>query len=496
MTERASDTAGFFQELGKRMDGARRAARTRHQQFFAELNPILEATRKLEKELDRHLARRFNVFDYMGQDRPTEVLLSRIVGDLLNSEARHGQGVLLLQTLLDKLAAKQDIPKPDLTKPVKVKLERQIPEERRIDITVDFVTAQGPWCLAVENKPYAGDQPRQVIDYLEYLEGEYDIRFLLIFLSPRGSGPSENSLPQGDLSRWRGRFAVMPYWFDPGTAETERDSAWDEDRLSEDVFADYRTGFSLADWFADCRATCEAERLRWFLRDAEAFCRQQFGGHSMATDSDAGTIRDFLLSNPNHLEIAQAVWDVWLEVKAVVCRRFLEHLYKKVQGKVGEKLSGIAPDLKVKYLYGGEKRWANFLWLYREEWAPWENHTEHPPYEGCTGIVMQSDGPGPNRWKWGVLHPLDQSNIAEKDKERRACLTERLRSQLDHGQSESWWPYVRWVSDDKANWNSLLPELCRESTDRTGPITEYYVDGIVNLATNAIPIIDEVERKK
>ena len=109
---------------------------------------------------------------------------------------------------------------------------------------------------------------------------------------------------------------------------------------------------------------------------------------------------------------------------------------------------------------------------------------------------MQSEGPGPNSWKWGVLHPLDQSNMTEMDKARRTCLEERLRSRLDLGGSESWWPYVRSVSDEKVNWNSLLPDLCQEWKDRGGPITEYYVTGIMDLATKAIPVIDEVERKR
>ena len=482
--------------MERRVDGARRSDRTRLQQFFGELNPVLDATRKLERELDRHLARRFNVFDYMGQDRPTEALLSRIVADLLSPEARHGQGASLLRALLEKLAAKRDLPKPDFTKPVNVKLERQILKERRIDITVDYVTEQGPWCLAVENKPYAGDQPRQVIDYLEYLKKEYGDRFLLIFLSPDGRGPSEHSLPQRKLSQWLGRFAVMPYWVDPGAAETEANSAGDEESFREDVFGDYRTEFSLADWFAACREHCEAERLRWFLRDAEAFCRRQFGGHSMATDSESGTIRDFLFSNPNHLVTAQAVWEAWPNVKLDVCRGFLELLRKEVNRSVRKELSGIAPDLRVECEYRGERGWSNFLWLFREEWPAWSNHGKHPPYKGCTAVVMQSEGPGPNSWRWGVLHPLDQNNMTEVDKARRERLENKLRSQLDLGRSDSWWPYVDSVSDEFANWNSRLPEIYQELMDRPGPIAEYYVDGIMNLATKAIPVIDEVERTR
>ena len=524
MTERALGVAGFFGELEMRMDDARRSARDRHQQFFAELNPILDAVGKVERELDRHLAHRFNVFDYMGEGRPSEVLLSRIVADLLNPQARHGQGASMLRTLLDKLPERGG-PKanPDFSKPVRVVLERVIPQDRRIDITVDIATDRGRWCLAVENKPYADDQQRQVIDYLEYLKTEYEDRFLLIYLSPRGQGPTDHGLPKEELPCWRGRFAVMPYWVDPGGAEREAESAGDDERaleddggtredegetgdngngasddgghLCDDVFADFQTGFSLAEWLAACRAQCEADRLRWFLKDAEAFCRQQFGGHSMATDSGTGAIRDYLFSNPSHLGTAQTVWAAWPDVKAAVCGGFLEHLRAVVHGRVQEELSGIAPDLRVECKYAGEKGWSNFLWLYRAGWPPWENHSrKHPPYEGCTGVVMQSVGPGPNDWRWGVLHPLGGSDMSETDKARRARLVETLRGHLDLGRSDSWWPYIRSVGDEMANWNSLLPDLYREWKDGGGPITDYYVTGIMNIATKAIPAIDAVER--
>ena len=107
---------------------------------------------------------------------------------------------------------------------------------------------------------------------------------------------------------------------------------------------------------------------------------------------------------------------------------------------------------------------------------------------------MQSQSAGPNGWRWGVLHPLDKSNLSIADQERRTRLEERLRSDLEGGRSDGWWPYVGSVDDEMANWNSLLPDLCREWKDGGGEITDYYVDGILDIATKAIPIIDEVER--
>ena len=477
----------FFGDLSMLLDHARRADHRRYQQFFAELSPRLDTAKALERALDRHLARRFNVFDYLNT---FEVGLSRIIADLLNPTARHGQGTIFLATLLGKLTEIRDRPdlRTDFAKPIRVVTERVITNQRRLDISVEIPDGDGTYCLAIENKPYAGDQPNQIKDYLDFLEQEYPKRFLLIYLSPTGEGPDESSLPRDELQDWQGRFAIMAYRGHPESANPEEES-------SGDAFDDFRVGLSLANWFAACRRRCDPDRLRWFLGDAEVFCQRTFGGHSMPTDSETRAMREYLFSNPDQLATAQAVWEAWLDVKVALCGGFLEHLRTVIDKRVKEALWTIAPDFRVACKYGGEKGWSSFLWLYCASWPPWENHKNHPPYEGCTAIVMQSVGPGPNGWVWGVLHPLDKSSLASTDKERRARLEERLRSHLDAGRSDGWWPYLRQVDGEMANWNSLLPDLYREWKNDGGPITDYYVDGIMDIATKAIPIIDAVERK-
>ena len=93
-----------------------------------------------------------------------------------------------------------------------------------------------------------------------------------------------------------------------------------------------------------------------------------------------------------------------------------------------------------------------------------------------------------------MLHPLDKNKMTASDKGRREALEDRLRRALEPGGTLLWWPYVRQVSDEMTRWDSLLPDLYREWNDGGGPITDYYVDGMMDLAINAIPVIDEVER--
>ena len=175
----------FFAELEGRLDAARQEDQDRFQRFFDELKPQLDAASKLERELNRHLAHRFNVLEYLRTD---ELGLSRIIADLLNPKASHGQGPLFLRTLLSELDIEMTGSDPDLAD-ARVFVERQIENQRRIDIYVQIPGANGTFCLAIENKPYAGDQENQVKDYLEHLRGKHDDRFLLIYLSSRRRRP-------------------------------------------------------------------------------------------------------------------------------------------------------------------------------------------------------------------------------------------------------------------------------------------------------------------
>ena len=125
-----------------------------YQRFFDGLAPRIETARTLERELDTQLARRFNIFDYLRTD---ELGLSRVIADLLDPNGKHGQGNTFLRLLLDRLEysdASKDLDHAS----VKVEVEKAIKDNRRLDICVRI----GEHCLAIENKPYAGDQPDQI----------------------------------------------------------------------------------------------------------------------------------------------------------------------------------------------------------------------------------------------------------------------------------------------------------------------------------------------
>ena len=199
------------------VDGIRRNGQRDCVGLLQELTPRPHAARTVERELDRHLARRFNVFRYLRRD---ELGLSEIIADLLDPAGEHGQGTAFLEAMLELLGVAREASDSGrsrraasgrgnraatwcerlgrlgstATDKIRVVPERGSPGRKRIDIAVDIPTDDGPFCLAFENKPYADDQPGQCRDYLEFLDGEYRGRFLLVYLPPRYRMPDESSL--------------------------------------------------------------------------------------------------------------------------------------------------------------------------------------------------------------------------------------------------------------------------------------------------------------
>ena len=459
-----------------------------YERFFDELAPRLETARALGRELDRKLAHRFNVFDYLRDD---ELGLSRIIADLLDPEATHGQGTLFLQTLLSLDGLKNIRHFPDLngSRKISVDTEQQTHDARRIDIFVEITGADGEsYCLAFENKPSAGDLENQVKDYLKYLKQKYEERFLLIYLSGSGEGPSEWSLPVTERDKWKGRFAIMPYYGDQ------------EERA--DQFKDFRIPHSLADWLGECRKNCEVDRLRWFLRDFETFCRRAFGGQAMIANSERDEIAKFVFSDRRHLKTALAVVESWPDVKERVCEEFLEGLRSRIEMAINEneKLKGFADGMRFFCKYE-DKAWKSYVELYRECWTQYPEYPEQPHHRR-THIRLSNASKGPNGWGFSVGSPMPKGHMKGEYGEyadRREQLVTKLKPELGCGKDTDWCPWW-WngVAEDKKNWSSLIPDLYLENKNQNqgGEITKYFVEKFTEIAEKAMPIIDKIEGGK
>ena len=219
--------------------------------FFSGLAAAVGIARVAQLELDRRAATRFSVFDFFHE---CETDLSRVFGGLLDPTGNHGQGSRFLGLFLNEVfrgvheSQSGSFPTSNF-EGCKVHLEYATDEGRRIDIVLEL---PGNRWIGIENKPWAEEQERQVADYLQYLRdraasGQTGDAWL-VYLSGDGSDP--RTLP--DSSDERNHCVTMGY----------------------------RTTFvampSTEEWIRQCLQECEAERVRWFLKDVLEYLRRSF----------------------------------------------------------------------------------------------------------------------------------------------------------------------------------------------------------------------------
>ena len=305
---------------------------------------ILRVAKAGERQLDQRLALRFNVLDFLRTD---ELGLSRIMADLLDPDGAHGQGALFLKTLLRRLTERERSAGMEATlrkmytavdqtaQHIRVVTERRIDGDRRIDVSIEIDETR---CIAIENKPYAGDQPDQIKDYLAYLQQEYPDRFLLLYLSPAGDPPSGSSMTKDDRETHGDRFLAMPYCVSAARAVSPSDDA-------------SCSSYSIADWADDCRAHCDVDRLRWFLLDIKDYVQRTFGGNGAMDDSEQERRRQ-LMSRLNH-ELHSAAsddWWLWREPFSDDSDDMLQHVVDRIEDvarkaiPVIDAIEGAAPE--------------------------------------------------------------------------------------------------------------------------------------------------------
>lgn len=135
-------------------------------------------------------------------DEPTA---SRVLAMLLNPKGSHGQGNFFLRKFLALL------PLDDKTLAVSPGEVQEVSEEkctygkaarRRLDIYAETEKFR----LGVENKLGAGDQEKQLADYLDWLAmGSGGKPYFLVYFTPEGNEASEFTLPEASKSVHAGR---------------------------------------------------------------------------------------------------------------------------------------------------------------------------------------------------------------------------------------------------------------------------------------------------
>jgi len=407
----------------------------RLQQFFNQLGPRLEMAREMDARLNRQLALRFNVLDYI---RTSELGLSKVMADLLNPQATHDQGVLFLEVFLGLLRESSERGGKTLRvtesqrdewqidpKTVVVRRERPI-DDGRLDVSVEFSSAAGEkQCLAIENKPYAGDGEGQVEKYLNFLSKEYPGNHSLLYVSSDGEPPGSESLCPDRCrdERDRGQFAVMAY----SGREAIDEGGSDEDE-SDNTRSGTRLDRTLADWLRNCRRATDVDRLRVFLHDAAQFCDRHFGG-GMTNDNLFEMAIDFIRRDKKHAEVAQLVERVVPKLRDRVHEGIWDQVRKELKNHRPPKwnLKEHRGRLRLhKEGHGADYEFSG-VWLQKKGFhvgIEWPREPEASPDESirrCFGVdkidvgQRQGGGGGRARLTWYIAGQLKGDKWAEWD---------------------------------------------------------------------------------
>lgn len=213
------------------------------ERFFGGMQFFRDVARDLQQRYAPLLAPSFSVFDYIDE---SETKLSRIFADLLNPRGTHGQGATFLEAFLRFLRARGCGVPEDLyqTETISVMTEAPTFGGRKLDILIEL--SRRFW-IAVENKPWAAEQPNQLHDYREDLERRsLGDAFILLFLTRDGRSPR--------------------------TARHDWSNLVEARRAANLSFDDLRG------WLADCMQRCQADKVRHFLGDLQSYLEKNLYG--------------------------------------------------------------------------------------------------------------------------------------------------------------------------------------------------------------------------
>lgn len=141
-------------------------------------------------EYKKKLESKYNIFKVL-EITDREVLMCRVLADILNPEGSHGKGSKYLKIFLNQILHRDDY--ETICASAHVFKEYPITEERRIDIVIEAMDIFIP----IEVKIHAAEQKAQCYDYYMYAI-QKDSAAKVIYLTKWGTMPSKYSLSSVD----------------------------------------------------------------------------------------------------------------------------------------------------------------------------------------------------------------------------------------------------------------------------------------------------------
>ena len=155
----------------------------------------------------------FNIFSILRLGRYEERLHTPFLRYLLDPTESHGQGYFFLLSFLSEML-KVNLDRSEISH---LSIEEEFRNDNgRMDLLIRYSHKSESKAIVIENKIYAKDQPDQLQKYKRYLTVArgYDAdNILLVYLTPWGTNPSENSMVEieRDALKLSGNLTLLSY---------------------------------------------------------------------------------------------------------------------------------------------------------------------------------------------------------------------------------------------------------------------------------------------
>lgn len=352
--------------------------------------PKLDAMRQ---GIELYGATRFSPFAIFSPDENT---LSRVIAELFDPKGSHGQGLLFVNALLQELGYSRLGPRDA----VRVRREAMTRRKRRIDIVIESRN----YVIGIENKPWAGQQTNQLIDYFEEISADLLGRKpILIFLSSQEARTAKEHVHQ------------LPYFDASGEASLHN--------LLEAVLDDIK-----------------AAPPRQFVQDFIRHIKTTFGDHIMDDEADRP-----------YTEAVSAEFDNIARRKAIAAVLLSQFpLHTRILNEVGD------------YIYNEMVEKSGLVWETTEngglgdsiaiQYGPWG--LRRPNWPANCYIAIEAQGSWCDKLIIGVKAP-DSTKIAPSEQEYASSARPALQNLvtlIPGGRKTHWWPWCQRMQD--GTWGS------------------------------------------
>ena len=269
------------------------------QNLLNEVSSIIKALDKAKQLYGEQLAPDFNVFNYIGFN---ETNLSYILNDLLNPTGSHNQKDLFLRKFIQICVPLIQEHWQDflpLLSQVSAKTEEYTFKTaespyRRMDIYLSAKNDNNSFGICIENKPYARDEPQQLIAYYDELIRRKHNHQHIIYLNERNQ-PSEDSVPKETLNKWieNNQFTHL--------------------KFSE-----------LIPWLNACKLECQNHSVIEFINHFIKFIQMQFMGVEDVSENEE--ILKLMRSSSDNIESAIKISSNIFEMKIRLIQKLFENL--------------------------------------------------------------------------------------------------------------------------------------------------------------------------